>query len=54
MGKREFLYPLKEAIATFSRPESVAREIFGDEFVDHFAGTREHEVRLFEEAVTDW
>lgn len=45
---------LKEAIATFSRPESVAREIFGDEFVDHFAGTREHEVRLFEEAVTDW
>ncbi|KAJ6150916.1 hypothetical protein N7470_007510 [Penicillium chermesinum] len=45
---------LKEAVATFARPDSVAREVFGDEFVDHFAGTREHEVRLFEEAVTDW
>ncbi|CAI7612348.1 unnamed protein product [Penicillium bialowiezense] len=45
---------LKEAIVTFSRPESVAREVFGDSFVEHFAGTREHEVRLWEEAVTDW
>lgn len=45
---------LKEAIVTFARPESVAREVFGDSFVEHFAGTREHEVRLWEEAVTDW
>jgi glutamine synthetase len=45
---------LKEATVTFARKESVAREVFGDEFVDHFAGTREHEVRLWDEAVTDW
>ena len=45
---------LKEANARFIRKESVAREVFGDEFVDHFGGTREHEVKLWEEAVTDW
>ena len=45
---------LKEANARFMRRGSVAREVFGDEFVDHFGGTREHEVRLWEEAVTDW
>ena len=45
---------LKEATATFMREESVAREVFGDEFVEHFGGTREHEIRLWDEAVTDW
>ncbi|EON66471.1 glutamine synthetase [Coniosporium apollinis CBS 100218] len=45
---------LKEANQRFMRKESVAREVFGDEFVEHFGGTREHEVRLWEEAVTDW
>jgi len=45
---------LKEANARFTRKESVAREVFGDEFVDHFGGTREHEIRLWDEAVTDW
>ncbi|KAK3686534.1 hypothetical protein LTR37_019704 [Vermiconidia calcicola] len=45
---------LKEATARFSAKESVARECLGDDFVDHFAGTREHEVRLWDEAVTDW
>lgn len=45
---------LKEANARFMREGSVAREVFGDEFVEHFGGTREHEVRLWEEAVTDW
>jgi glutamine synthetase len=34
--------------------DSIAREVFGDDFVEHFGGTREHEVRLFDEAVTDW
>ena len=34
--------------------ESVARECLGDEFVDHYAGTREHEIRLWDEAITDW
>ncbi|KAL2217020.1 glutamine synthetase [Thermoascus aurantiacus ATCC 26904] len=45
---------LKEANEMFMRKDSIAREVFGDEFVDHFGGTREHEVRLWQEAVTDW
>ncbi|RYP36508.1 hypothetical protein DL767_003331 [Monosporascus sp. MG133] len=45
---------LKEATERFMRKDSVAREVFGDHFVDHFGGTREHEVRLWDEAVTDW
>jgi len=32
----------------------LARELFGDEFVDHFAATRELEWRRFQDAVTDW
>jgi len=45
---------LKEATEKFMRRESVAREVFGDEFVDHYGGTREHEIKLWDEAVTDW
>jgi len=45
---------LKEATERFARKDSIAREVFGDEFVDHYAGTREHEIRLWDEAVTDW
>lgn len=45
---------LGEANARFMRAGSVAREVFGDAFVEHFGGTREHEIRLWEEAVTDW
>lgn len=45
---------LKEATERFMRKESVAREVFGDEFVDYFGGTREYEIRLWDEAVTDW
>ena len=45
---------LKEANAVFMRKDGLAREVFGDEFVDHFGGTREHEVRLWEDTVTDW
>ncbi|KAI1077450.1 putative glutamine synthetase [Whalleya microplaca] len=45
---------LREATERFVRPDSIAREVFGDDFVDHFGGTRENEVRLWDEAVTDW
>lgn len=45
---------LKEANDQFIRKDSVAREVFGDEFVEHFGGTREHEIKLWDEAVTDW
>lgn len=45
---------LKEATTRFMAKDSIAREVFGDDFVDHFGGTREHEIRLYDEAVTDW
>lgn len=45
---------LKEATAQMMRKGSIAREVFGDEFVEHFGGTREHEARLWDETVTDW
>lgn len=45
---------LEAATALFAAPGSVAREVFGDEFVDHYAGTREHEVFVQQRAVTDW
>ena len=32
----------------------VARELFGDGFVEHFVATREWEWRQAQEAVTDW
>jgi glutamine synthetase len=38
----------------FMAKTSVAREVLGDDFVHHFGGTRQHELRQFEEAVTDW
>ncbi|KAL7621029.1 hypothetical protein AAE478_008341 [Parahypoxylon ruwenzoriense] len=45
---------LREATDRFMRKGSIAREVFGDDFVDHFGGTRENEIRLWDEAVTDW
>ena len=53
-GGQRLARSLKEANERFMRKGSVAREVFGDEFVEHFGGTREHEVRLWDEAVTDW
>jgi glutamine synthetase len=44
---------LEEATEAF-RSSRAAREMFGDAFVDHFAMTREWEVRQFRKAVTDW
>jgi glutamine synthetase len=32
----------------------IAREIFGEDFVDHFVRTREWEWRQFQDSVTDW
>jgi glutamine synthetase len=32
----------------------MARRWFGDEFVDHFAASRDWESRQFERSVTDW
>jgi glutamine synthetase len=44
---------LGEATRLF-RESRVAREWLGEEFVDHYASTREWEVRQYEKAVTDW
>jgi glutamine synthetase len=44
---------LGEATQLF-RESTLARKWFGDEFVDHYAATREWEVRQYEKAVTDW
>ena len=45
---------LEAATKEFMKPDSIARELFGDEFVEHYGGTREHEVKLWNEAVTNW
>mgnify|MGYP000973835408 CR=1 FL=1 len=45
---------LEAAVERFSAKGSVARQIFGDEFVDYFTVTRSHELRQWREAVTDW
>lgn len=45
---------LKEATEKFMSIDSIARDVLGDDFVDHFGGTGEHEVKLFDQAVTDW
>ncbi|KAI1101303.1 putative glutamine synthetase [Jackrogersella minutella] len=45
---------LREATDKFMRKDSIAREVLGDDFVDHYGGTRENEIRLWDEAVTDW
>ena len=41
--------------ATQSMKQSaVAKELFGQEFIEHFAATREWEWRQFSKVVTDW
>ena len=40
--------------ATALKNSSVARDWFGDEFVDHFSATREWEEREFRRHITDW
>ncbi|KAG8898008.1 hypothetical protein FRB99_007724 [Tulasnella sp. 403] len=51
---RKLSTSLEAAAARMMRDGSVAREVFGDEFVDHFGGTREHEVAQWNAAVTNW
>ncbi|MDZ7841166.1 MAG: glutamine synthetase [Gammaproteobacteria bacterium] len=36
------------------RESGAARELFGEDFVEHFAATREWEEREFRKAITDW
>ena len=52
---RELSLPrsLSEAAAAFGR-SNLARDWFGDAFVDHFAATRDWEARSFRKHVSDW
>lgn len=45
---------LESATKVMMRSDSIAREILGNDFVEHFGGTREHEVKLWNETVTNW
>ena len=44
---------LDEAARQFQQ-SSMARAYFGDVFVDHYAATRDWEVREFRKHITDW
>ncbi|KAG0325220.1 hypothetical protein BGZ99_000935 [Dissophora globulifera] len=45
---------LKESALKMLEKDSIAREILGDVFVEHYAATRLNEYRLWETAVTTW
>ncbi|ODV90122.1 hypothetical protein CANCADRAFT_101386 [Tortispora caseinolytica NRRL Y-17796] len=45
---------LRTATEAFMSPTSLAREVLGNEFVDHFGKTRLEECDLWDDAVTDW
>jgi len=50
---RQLPVNLRHAAELFGA-SAVARQWFGDEFVDHFAASRTWEAREFERAITDW
>ena len=52
-AKRQLPRTLMEAAERFKRSKP-ARDMFGDEFVDHYSATREWEEREFRKAITDW
>ncbi|KAJ3320033.1 hypothetical protein HDU76_000400, partial [Blyttiomyces sp. JEL0837] len=52
--ERRLARDLREAVLEMERKDSFARKVLGDEFVDHFVGTRKHELRIWERAVTNW
>ncbi|KAJ3014940.1 hypothetical protein HKX48_004886, partial [Thoreauomyces humboldtii] len=45
---------LKEAADKMMEKDSVARQVLGDAFVDHFGKTRLHEWKQWETSVTNW
>ncbi|WWC65352.1 uncharacterized protein I303_107970 [Kwoniella dejecticola CBS 10117] len=45
---------LEGAVDAFMAKDSTAREVLGDYFVDHYGGTRVHELEVWKKAVTDW
>ncbi len=45
---------LASAVARMKDPKSLARVLFGDAFVTRFIRTREWELKLFSQAITDF
>lgn len=45
---------LRDAVAIMMEPKSIARQVLGDGFVDHYGATRLSEVRNWDLAVTDY
>ncbi|KAL2920206.1 hypothetical protein HK105_200274 [Polyrhizophydium stewartii] len=45
---------LIDATRLMMAPDSVARKVLGDDFVEHYGATRLHEWRLWSRAVTNW
>ncbi|KAJ3068381.1 hypothetical protein HDU99_003226, partial [Rhizoclosmatium hyalinum] len=53
-GERRLPRSLGDAIEEMRAAGSVARRVLGDAFVEHYVGTRVHEWRIWERAVTTW
>lgn len=45
---------LQEATSVMNEKGSVARKVFGDEFINHYVSTRQHEWNLWANTVTDY
>ncbi|KAG0020915.1 hypothetical protein BGZ81_009136 [Podila clonocystis] len=45
---------LKDSANAMLAPGSIARQVLGDEFVEHYGATRLNEYRIWETAVTTW
>ena len=45
---------LTDAVFKMSEPNSIARQVLGNEFVEHYATTRSHEIREYNSTVTNW
>jgi glutamine synthetase len=45
---------LEAALVRFKAEGSLAREVLGDFMVDHYTGTREHELEVYRKSVSSW
>jgi glutamine synthetase len=45
---------LLDAVEKMDEPNSIARQVLGAEFIDHYVATRRHELRLWQTTVTTW
>jgi len=45
---------LREATQCMMEKDSIARQVLGNDFIEHYGATRLHEWKLWERTVTDW